>query len=207
MIGLILATMWEAEPFVRELDFRECDHRPFPVYATEDMRLIVSGIGKTNAAMACVHLINQHHPACICNLGAAGATSNAFGLGECYHVARVIEPDRPDLKTGRAHAHALETLEGFPLVGLITQDRPVVAPAERAGMASSAGIMDMEGAAVAHVCRRFQVPCYIFKFISDTPDHTQAGDILEHIFQFRGDFCRFFCTEVLPVMRVRVLKT
>lgn len=207
MLGLVLATLWEAEPFLRELALTECRRNSFPVYGGDEIRLIISGIGKTDAALACAHLIERHRSACICNLGAAGATTSTFGLGEIYHVAGIIEPDRPDLQTGQPHAQTVDTLDGFPRIVLATQDRPVIDPAERARLAPLAGLVDMEGAAVAQACRRYQVPCYLFKFVSDTPDHTSTGDILRHIFRFRDAFCRCVCDEVLPAIRGGVLRT
>jgi nucleoside phosphorylase len=73
-------------------------------------------------------------------------------------------------------------------------------PAERERIAMDAQIVDMEGASVVQACRRFHTKCYLFKFVSDTPDHSTSNDIVKNITFHRNAFFRFFRDMVLPRM-------
>lgn len=203
MIGLVFATLLEADPFIKGFSLKDCEREPFAVYRNETFRLIISGIGKANAAMACAYIIRKYHPSCICNLGAAGATDKTFILGESYHITKVIEPDRPQLKTGLFHEHSPHVLSGFHQAILATQDRPVNNPEEKREIALLAQLVDMEGASVVQAAGLYQTTCYLFKFVSDTSDHCQSNDIVNNIEIYRESFYRFFRNEVLPGLTLR----
>lgn len=198
VIGLVMATLLEAVPFIRDLSLREWGSEPFGLYGDERIALIVSGIGKANAAMACAYLIQTRRPAQVCNLGAAGATGRRCALGESYHIDKIIEPDRPGLRSGLPHEQLPDVLDGFAVASLATQDRPLRDPDERESVASSAQLADMEGAAVVQACRRFGVKCFLFKFVSDTPDQRQNAEIVKNIELYRDAHSRFFKDFVLP---------
>ncbi|MBW2643233.1 MAG: hypothetical protein JRC89_07630, partial [Deltaproteobacteria bacterium] len=59
---------------------------------------------------------------------------------------------------------------------------------------------DMEGASVAQACRKFNTKCFIFKFVSDTPDHARDEDIVGNIRLHRTRFYEFFIRFVMPVL-------
>jgi adenosylhomocysteine nucleosidase len=221
VIGLVIATMLEAEPFIKGLALAESETDPFPIYTNHprpspphqggrkkegcsfsasmggQIYLIISGIGKGNAAMACSYIIQRYHPVCVCNVGAAGAVVSSYHIGECRHITKVIEPDRPELTTGVFHAHIPDVIDGFPTAILATQDRPVRDPAERKKVAMDAQLVDMEGASVVQACKRFLTKCYLFKFVSDTPDHGTSNDIVKNVTFHRNAFFLFFHDTVL----------
>jgi adenosylhomocysteine nucleosidase len=198
VIGLVMATMLEAKPLVLELGLKELKKRPFRIFGNGRILLIISGIGKANAATACTHLIHTSDTALLCNLGAAGATVKGFDLGACFQISKVIEPDRPDLDTGMPIEHVPQHLKGFSSVILATQDKPVLTPNERRKISLMAQLVDMEGASVGQACRRYGKPCYLFKFVSDNPVHNQSHDIRSNISLYRDAFSGFFIGEVLP---------
>lgn len=198
LIGLVAATKLEAIPFIRDLGLLEQAADPFEFYRSDRLVLILTGIGKANAAMAVAHLIHRFNPALVCNVGASGATDARCGLGESYHIARIVEPDRPRIRSGLPREHLPDLLEGLPLAALATQDRPLRDPAERERIAAHAPLADMEGAAVAQTCRRFGVKCFLFKFVSDTADHRQSSDITDGIERYRDAHARFFRELALP---------
>jgi len=195
-----MATMTEAAPLIRGLALAEIECPPFRVFKDSRIVLVVSGIGKANAAMACAWLIQGFRPYLICNIGAAGALDQKTRLGEIYHINRVIEPDRPDLQTGVSMEHLPDVLEGFTLASLATQDRPLHTPEERKEVAGMADLVDMEGAAVVQTARRFGLGCFLFKFVSDTPEHAQGSAIMENIKRLRDVQLRFFEYLVLPAL-------
>jgi nucleoside phosphorylase len=185
--GIIMATLLEAKPFVEHLSLKAYAHEPFEAYKNGHIRLVVSGMGKSDAAMAATWLILTEHPSQIFNLGAAGAMNHTHNLGETLHISKVIEPDRPILGTDRFHEHIPDMLQGFATAVLATQDKPVILPEERDKLSARAQLADMEGAAVVQTCRRFKIPCYLFKFVSDTPEN---HCIRENIECYRESFCQ-----------------
>jgi nucleoside phosphorylase len=208
MIGLIFATMTEAKPFVQGLAMEKIENSPFSVFKkarTENgpfekdrIVLVISGIGKANAAMAAAYCCQTFHPIRICNLGAAGATDNSFALGDILHITEAIEYDRPELRSNSPHVHSPHILEGFPLAKVATQDIPVIDADKREEIASIAGLVDMEAASIIQACDRFQTKCVIFKFVSDTPEHTHEDDIVKNIKQYRDSLYDFFQNAVMP---------
>lgn len=198
VIGLVMATLLEAAPFIRDLGLKEQASEPFRLYGGGRVALIVTGIGKANAAMACGYLIQALRPVLVCNLGAAGAAGAGCALGECYHISRVIEPDRPGIRSGLPHEHLPDVLDGFPLAVLATQDKPLREAGESGAVAAVAQLADMEGAAVVQACRRFGARCFLFKFVSDTPGRRTNAEIVKNIELYRDAHSRFFKDSVLP---------
>jgi len=198
VIGLIFATMTEAKPFVQGMVLEKTENAPFSVFEKARIVLVISGIGKANAAMAAAYCCQTFQPALICNLGAAGATDDSFALGDILHITEAIEYDRPELRSNKPHIHAPHILEGFPLAKVATQDTPVIDADKREEIASFAALVDMEAASVIQACRKFQTKCVIFKFVSDTPDHTHGDDIVMNIKQYRMSFYDFFRKSVSP---------
>ena len=166
--------------------------------------MIISGIGKANAAIATAYCCQKFNPACICNLGAAGATHFSHLLGEIFQIKKIFEYDRPEFKSGKPHIHRPDILNGFKTVKLATCDRVVLDPDERGEISVNAGLVDMEGASVVQACSIFQTKCFMFKFVSDTLDHTSDKEIIENIRLYRTPFFEFFYHSVLPVLLDRI---
>ena len=183
VIGLIFATMTEAKPFVQGMALEKTENAPFSVFEKARFVLLIAGIGKANAAMSAAYCCQTFHPALICNLGAAGTTDDSFALGDILHVTEAIEYDRPELRSNKPHVHFPHVLKGFPCAKVATQDTPVIDVDRRKEIASVAGLVDMEAASIIQACAKFQAKCVIFKFVSDTPDHTHGDDIVKNIKQ------------------------
>lgn len=79
--GIVIATMLEAEPFIAGLSLKLEAHEPFPVYTAGEIALVVSGIGKVNAALAAAHLIREKSIPLLHNPGAAEALREGIGSG------------------------------------------------------------------------------------------------------------------------------
>jgi len=194
---LIMATLLEAKPFIGGLSLARLDSKPFPIYRNKNHILIISGIGKANAAMACTYSCLKFNPFCIINLGAAGATGDRYTLGDPLHIKKALEYDRPQIKSKSPHRHIPDVFEGFSYAKIATLDRPILDPDERQKLSKTADLIDMESASVIHACRKFKTKCYIFKFVSDTPEHTKDDDIIENIKKHRNSFFIFFRESIL----------
>jgi adenosylhomocysteine nucleosidase len=196
--GIVMATMLEAKPFVQKMSLKQTRKAPFYLFRNQQVLLLVSGIGKANAAMATAYCCLKFKTACVFNLGAAGAARFGYDLGEIFHIRKIVEPDRPDLNTGKPCVHLPDLLEGFKTAKLATSDRAVLDPKNRKAIARNADLLDMEGASVVQACRKFESRCFLFKFVSDTPDHTRDQDIVDHIRRYRHRFYDFFADAVIP---------
>lgn len=195
---LVMATLLEAEPFIKGLSLKRVSAKPFPVYRAGNIAAVISGIGKANCAMATAYACLELEPRLLVNLGAAGATDAALPLGENLHVYRAVEFDRPGLRTKAPHEHTPDVMKGFSLAAIATQDRPTLECGERRALAAKARLVDMETASFIQACRKFGKKCYVFKFVTDTPAHTHGSDIVDNIEKYRGQFFDFFRQSVLP---------
>ncbi len=200
LIALVMATMVEAKPFVQGMTLNKSEHNPFPVFKNDKIHLIISGIGKANAAMATAYCCRQYKPSCICNLGSAGASGLSHPLGDIFHINRIFEYDRPKLTSEGLTTHEPHVLDNFKQAILSTSDRAILKPEEREKISMYADLMDMEGASVVQACRIFDTKCYIFKFVSDTPEHTEDKDIVKNIRLYRTQLYDFFIDDVMPVV-------
>lgn len=195
-----MATMMEAKPFVLGMSMQIMAEIPFRVFKSHDHILIVSGVGKVNAALAAVFCHSEFAPACMVNLGAAGASDFSHPLGETFHINKIIETDRMDITTGKRAVHHPDILDGFPFATLSTSDQPVILPEARKDVSKIVNLMDMEAAGFVQASRMCHIPSYVFKFVSDTPAHTGDGDIIENIRVYRTRFYESFQNHIMPVV-------
>jgi len=201
LICLVIATFLEAKPFIGGFLLIKLKSELFPVYRNKNLILVISGIGKANAAIACTYSCLEFNPSFIVNLGAAGATGNGHTLGEPFHIKKVFEYDRPQFRSKSPHKYLPDILEGFSYATIATLDRPVLDPDERQKLVKTADLIDMESASIIQACRKFKTQCYIFKFVSDTPEHTSDDDIIENIRKYRNNLFCFFRDSILPKLQ------
>ncbi len=200
LIAIVMATMIEAKPFIQGMSLKKFDQKPFRLFKDRNILLAISDIGKANAAMAAAYCCQKFYPTCICNLGAAGAAGPSHHLGDIFHINNIIEYDRPELITRNPWIHKPHILDDFPFATLATSDRAILEPDERKRISLDADLMDMEGASIVQASRIFETKCYIFKFVSDTPEHTEDKDIINNIRRYRSPFYEFFQRSVMPVI-------
>ena len=201
-ICLITATKMEAEPFIEGLSMLEIEARPFRVYRGDDTCLIISGIGKVNAAIATVYACLKYDPAWILNLGAAGAVQDSEELGRVYNIQKTVEPDRIHLQKNSPYIQYPDILNGFDKATLATQDQAIIDVNGFREIAAFADLVDMEGASVVHASQRFDKKCLLFKFVTDTPEHAGQGKIImENIKNLRGPFSDFILNSVIPIIK------
>ena len=157
-----------------------------------------TGIGKVNAAIGAVTILDAFKPDCLLSTGVAG------GLDSSLHVMDVVAADEvvyhdvdcgPGNEYGQvqglptrftcdprllAHARRLEVpTKAEParaVVGLLTSgDRFISKPQQLAVIKSrfrDALAVDMESGALAQVCHLFRIPFLSYRILSDTPHGT-----------------------------------
>jgi nucleoside phosphorylase len=151
--------------------------RPLVVVATEaeaehvpeGMRLVVTGIGKTAAAVATTQAVLQERPSQIVNIGSAGALRDRVtGLLE---IGTVVNHDMNGDAIRALGYDPLDRLSIGPSgTVLASGDVFVTDPEVRSRLASYAHLVDMEGYAVAYAARHLGVPVAMVKHVSDNAD-------------------------------------
>ena len=198
---LIAATLMEAEPFIKILDMKEIEKKPFSIFEGKDILLVISGIGKANAATGTAYCCIKYQPVCILNAGAAGAVDESYKVGSIFQIEKTIEPDRPHLRSNKPWVQTPDTLEGFNNAVLATQDKPINNLETFKELSNLADLVDMEGASVLQAAGRFNTRCYLFKFVSDTPLHAGKGLIVDNIKAHIEPFCEFAAGSVIPSIK------
>lgn len=155
----------------------ECEAAAVRAHLKEGDSLVVSGVGKVNAAAAAQKAIDAGATEII-NCGVAGGLDPKMEIGEIFEISQALEYDF-DLtilngtrlgthnerstpyfdceKPGIFSARILATGDRFT-----NDEKDVTDP-----LSLGATIKDMEGAAIAHVCELNGVKCRILKAISD----------------------------------------
>jgi adenosylhomocysteine nucleosidase len=188
MIGIVYATMREAAPFLKLVAAEPLTRRPMPLFVTSGDKaaalVAVSGMGKVAAAMAATHLVVAHEVTLLLNAGLCGQLTQhrRWQVGDLLRVSSVVEGDCDRLGQAAPRldcdAHCFSQLESARLV---TSDRPVFQTDRRGQLALLGELADMEGAAVAWVARRYDIPCAMLKGISDSADETGRADVARHV--------------------------
>ena len=137
-----------------------------------DLPILVTGVGKVNAAIAVSTILGKHRPSRIVNLGTAGALRD--GLTGTHVISTVIQHDLNDaaiFDLVGIHFGAPLSLDAGEGIVLATGDRFVDKPELRELLAKDAHLVDMEGYAVARAARWAGIPVTLVKEVSD-----QAGE-------------------------------
>lgn len=156
------------------------------------VRCVLSGMGKVNAAVATTRLIYEYGPDCIINAGVAGSLDSNIREGSVVVGAKTAYHD-----VWCGGESPLGMVEGFPqrfsAHPALLEAALGCAPGLRSGLIITgdqfylderedrrqkllypdALAVDMESAAIAHVCHIFDVPFLSFRIISDSHDDGQ----------------------------------
>ncbi|MCD0452326.1 nucleoside phosphorylase [Actinocorallia sp. API 0066] len=165
-------------------------------YLDHELPVLLTGVGKVNAAVAVAAVLARHTPAEIVNLGTAGALRP--GVHGTHEVARVIQHDLDGegitALTGRLTGEPLE-LAPDGLV-LATGDVFVSVEAVRVRLAADAHLVDMEGYAVAAAARAAGVPVRLVKHVSDGADDESASTWKEAVDACARDLAAWVSTHL-----------
>ncbi|GAA3226282.1 nucleosidase [Actinocorallia longicatena] len=149
--------------------------RPLIVVAADEeaahlqtgLPVLLTGIGKVNAAVAVAAVLAVHRPSEIINLGTAGALRP--GLRGTHEISRVIQHDLDgeaiEELTGRPTGVPIDLAAEGPV--LATGDKFVSTTELRDLLARRADLADMEGYAVAAAARAAGVGVRLVKHVSD----------------------------------------
>jgi nucleoside phosphorylase len=134
-------------------------------------RTLLTGLGKTPAAVATTVAILEERPSHVVNVGSAGALRD--GLSGLFEVGTVVNHDiNGDAVRALGYDPKDRLRVGESDVVLASGDLFVTDPAVRARLAEQAHLVDMEGYAVAFAAQRLGVPVTLVKHVSDNADET-----------------------------------
>ncbi len=172
MIGILFATQREAEPLLARLDARALDTEPFPSWSFSTPQgaggvVLVCGMGKDAASRGVQHLLDAHGATEVLNPGICGAVEDGVDVGSQYRITEVRDGDD---RSAPPRACAAGRWSELAPARLTTCDEPVFDPARRREIAAWGQLVDMEGVAVAGICRDRAVPCTLLKGVSDLAD-------------------------------------
>lgn len=142
-------------------------------YVPDGVEVVVTGLGKTAAAVATTRGLASCDLTrlVVLNIGTAGALRD--GLSGLHEPGTVLNHD---LSAEAIRALGYDPQErlalgtGRPEVVLATGDVFVTDPLVRGRLAQQAHLVDMEGYAVAWAARSFGVPVRLAKHVSDNAD-------------------------------------
>lgn len=144
--------------------------KPEAAYVPEGMRLVLTGIGKVEAAGLTAAAIAQERPDVVVNVGTAGALRP--GVAGLYTPSRVVNHDLSATAIRALGHEAVDEIEvpGGDGTVLATGDLFVTDPVARDVIAERAHLVDMEGFAVARAAQLAGVPFRLVKVVSDGAD-------------------------------------
>lgn len=157
--------------------------------------VVMSGIGKVNAAMCTQLLIDEFKVEAVINTGAAGALADGITVGDLVVSEDALEHDmdcsplgdpkgtiprmkesifRADKKLIDAALKAAnKVIDGKAITGRVVSGDQFIASTEARNELKSlfnGSCAEMEGAAIAHVCYVNEIPFVVIRNISDSAD-------------------------------------
>ena len=149
--------------------------------------LIVTGVGKTNAAASAMLALARGADRLL-NIGVAGGITPRAKIGSLWQIDRAAQYDFDlsaingtpvgTLDEYQTPYLPLRTGGKFPTATLATADSFASGQDDMALLDSlGADVRDMEGAAIAHIAYAAGVPCTMFKSISD---NAREESVLEY---------------------------
>lgn len=143
-------------------------------YVPEGVPVVVTGVGKTAAAVAVSRALAVRDTAelVVLNVGTTGALRD--GLSGLFLPSTVVNHD---VNAEAIRAIGLDPRDELAVDGgdgtvLASGDVFVTDPAVRARLAKRAHLVDMEAYGVVYACREYGVPVRVVKHVSDSADES-----------------------------------
>ncbi len=171
-----------------------------------DIVVVVCGIGKVNAAICAVTLINRYKPELVINSGVAGALSPLVSIGDFVVATKAVEHDMNTTALGNKQGEvsfpdgrimffecdknvstllakcAKELPDTKVVQGIIASGDIFVSDRRKRLLLNDrfgAMACEMEGAAIGHACWCCKTPFAILRAISDDLDENKGVDFVK----------------------------
>ncbi len=216
-IGVVAALEEEIKPLLEAIeDVRASKWGKRSLYQGDigSCQVVVTacGVGKVKAAACTQHLIDRFSVDAVICSGTAGALNPRVGVGDIVVAKRALQHDfelgGPDLvkklrrrwlrADRRLTELAMEAGKDLGFEGRIhlgtalTGDQAIVTQEKRQWLWETfrGDCVEMEGAAVAQVCRLNSVPFLIVRAISDSAGENAVGEFKQSLAQTAADAAR-----------------
>ncbi len=168
MLGIVFATLAEAQPFLQKYERGRFDGLSEGDSQHDDCCLVtIVGIGKIKATLRTERLLHQQKLSKIIHVGTCTALTDEIKLGTIVAASQVFEGDRIELAAPTYPRMPLTVpFDDVPQYTLVTQDHTVQGATELSYWQRIADMSDMTGYAVAYVAATHGVPCHIVKIVS-----------------------------------------
>lgn len=207
MIGIIGAMQEEVEQIVAVMDVEREETKASMTFKAgklsgKDVVIVVSGIGKVNAAICTQILVDDFKVDYVINTGIAGSLNAAIDIGDIVISSDVLHHDmdatnfgyplgqvpRMDTLSFPADKHLIEVAKNacakaVPEIGthvgrIVSGDQFISdkATKERITKNFNGFCTEMEGASIAHTAYLNKVPFVILRAISDKADDSASVD-------------------------------
>ncbi len=93
MICIVTALFSEAEALIEYFKLKKSENKIFSVYTNDNICLVVSGIGKINAAVATTYILKNHKFDKIFNIGICGTNNKDNKIGFLYLIKTIIDKE------------------------------------------------------------------------------------------------------------------
>jgi nucleoside phosphorylase len=91
MICIVTAIFSEAKAFIELFELKKVQTKPFEVYQSDDITLVVSGMGKLKSAIATAYISTKKCCDRIYNIGICGTNSLEKEIGKLCRVRSIVE--------------------------------------------------------------------------------------------------------------------
>ena len=196
MLTVLAAMQNEADTLLAQANI----HREYALFGKkiwegqafgEDFSLILTGIGKTNAAAACMLALARGAERLL-NIGVAGGLTPAAKIGSLLQIERAVQFDFDLSEINGTEIGTLDEYSTpyFPLRTGGSFVRGTLATSDSFASGNDgeallrrlgADVRDMEGAAIAHIAYAAKMPCFMFKTISDNAGEGSVREYRENL--------------------------
>ncbi|RUM65495.1 MAG: hypothetical protein DSZ05_05930 [Sulfurospirillum sp.] len=176
MTTFVTALHAEAAPIIEKYRLTRQENPFFPLYSSEKITLIVSGMTPLQSAIATTYLLTtlKSVPDTIANLGICASTRQNDPIGTCYAIRKIT-----DTMTQKVY-HLPKIESSLPQTSIATY------PVPQQTKAHKHHLLDMESSGFYTAARRFLPPekIRLFKVVSDygnmeVPDTQFVREIIQ----------------------------
>lgn len=163
---IAFATLFEADSTIKIFNAKRVNAHLFKFAKGW---ILLTGIGSYAAQqLVTVNLARLKKIQEVWNVGFAGALNDRFQVGDCISVQQIKKNIIP-IEIENESPHMLPPLLYFPQgeASLLTIDFPLHNKLQRDTLKKEWDLVDMEGYGVAYASHFFEIPCRIWKIVSD----------------------------------------
>ncbi len=190
MIGVLFATMAEAEPFLVVSNAEPATPLPIPGFigalpeiGRPRLRIGIIGMGPKAAGRAAEIFLAAGPLQAVVNAGVCGSLNNEDDLtpGVIAGIRESVGVDSERRYHPVLPPHGAGPWKHLPSARLVTVDRPVFSKRRRDDLSSIGDLVDMEGASVALAASNAGVPCWMIKGVTDLAGDGDRETLYRHL--------------------------